>query len=115
MTSPKLRKLVPYGVSFERALRGGMLSRLESRAYMDWVKSLPCVCCGRPADDPHHPYDVGFGGAATKVPDYWVIPMARECHDELHHDVKAWEERHGAQLHHTLMTITRAIYEGVLK
>jgi hypothetical protein len=108
-------KPVPFHMSFEQALKRGQLSRMESRAYMDWVKTLPCACgCGVPADDPHHPYDVGFGGGATKVPDYWCIPLARRCHDALHADVRAWEEKHGGQMHHALMTMTRAIYEGVL-
>lgn len=111
-----INKPVPFHMGFERALRAGMLSRLEDRGYMDWVKTLPCCCgCGHPADDPHHAYDVGFGGAATKVPDYWTIPLTRVCHDELHHDVRAWEEKHGQQMHHVLMTLTRAIYEGVLR
>lgn len=88
---------------------------MEDASYTRWVKQLPCVCCNQPGDDPHHPYDVGFGGGATKVPDYWVIPMTRHCHDQLHKDVRGWEERHGPQLYHALMTLTRAIYEGILK
>jgi len=106
---------VPYYMSFENALRAGAVSRMESRAYMDWVKTLNCVCCGQPADDPHHPYNVGFGGKSTKVPDHWCIPLCRSHHDELHRSVSSWEAEHGPQLHHTLMTMTRAIYEGVLK
>jgi hypothetical protein len=102
-------------MSFETALRVGAVSRMESRAYLDWVKQLPCVCCGQPADDPHHPYDVGFGGKATKVPDYWCIPLCRGHHNQLHADVKAWEEQYGTQLHHALMTITRAIYQEILR
>ena len=88
---------------------------MEDGSYTKWVKQLPCVCCRQQADDPHHPYDVGFGGGATKVPDYWVIPLCRTHHDELHHNVAAWEERWGLQLFHTLMTLTRAIYAGILK
>ncbi len=111
----KANKPVPFHMPFEQALKKGWLSRLESRSYMDWVKTLPCVCCGAPADDPHHPYDVGFGGGATKVPDQWAIPLCRTHHDELHHNVESWEIQWGRQLHHALMTLTRAIYEGVLK
>lgn len=88
---------------------------MEDGSYTRWVKKLKCCACGEPADDPHHPHGVFPKGMATKVPDYWVIPMCRRCHDELHHDFAAWEERHGPQLQFALMTLTQAIYEGVLK
>lgn len=88
---------------------------MESESYTRWVKQLPCVCCNQQSDDPHHPYDVGFGGMGTKVPDHWVIPLCRPDHDDLHRDVAGWEAKHGPQLYHALMTITRAIYEGILK
>lgn len=102
-------------MSFERALQAGYVGRLEDARYLLWVAGLPCVCgCGG-SGDAHHPYSVGFKGAATKVPDYWAIPMRRACHDELHRAVNAWEVRHGPQLQHSLMTLTQAIAEGALK
>lgn len=97
-----------------RALRSGVLGRIESDKYRAWVKTLPCTACGAPADDPHHPYGVGYGGAATKCPDWWCIPLCRGHHDELHVSPTTWEAMHGAQLEHALLTLTRAIYEGVL-
>lgn len=108
-------KVLPSYLTFEQALRAGYAGRIESRKYLDWVKTLPCVASGQPADDPHHPVSVGFKGGASKVPDYWCIPLTRQQHDELHHDVEKWEERYGPQMHHALMTLTRAIWEGVLR
>jgi hypothetical protein len=108
-------KPIPPGMSFEQALRTGFAGRLESQRYTNWVKTLRCVCCNQPADDPHHPYDVGFGGMGTKVPDWWVIPLTRRCHDALHCNVVEWEGRHGSQMHHALMTLTLAIREGILR
>jgi hypothetical protein len=107
-------KLIPAGMSFARALRGGYVGRLESPAYLAWVASLPCCCCGGPGGDAHHPYAVGYKGAGTKTADYWAIPLSRPCHDALHRDVAAWEAEHGPQLEHALVTLTRALAVGWL-
>jgi hypothetical protein len=108
-------KPYPPHLTFEQALQRGFVGRIESRKYMDWVKTLPCVGCNSPADDPHHPYGVGFKGMGSKVPDYWVIPLCRNCHDNLHHDPLKWEDVNGEQIRHALMTLTQALYEGRLK
>lgn len=108
-------KPIPSYMSFRQALINGYVQRMESRAYLNWVKSLRCVSCDAPADDPHHPHGVGYKGMGTKVPDFWAIPVCRSCHDELHHDVHAWEERCGSQLEHASITLLQAIYEERLK
>lgn len=108
-------KILPPGLSFERALQAGYAGRLEDSRYLLWVSRLPCVCgCGG-SGDAHHPYGTGFKGAATKVPDWWAIPMSRRCHAALHQDVAGWEERHGPQLRYSLVTITQAVAVGALK
>lgn len=109
-----MKKILPPHMSFEQALAAGYAGRIEDRAYMDWVKSLRCCSCHAPADDPHHPAGLGFKGMGTKVPDYWVIPLCRNCHDALHHDVAGWEAVNGTQDHHALLTLTQALYEGRL-
>lgn len=88
---------------------------MEDSTYTRWVKRLPCCACNMPADDPHHIYGVLSKGTSTKVPDYLTIPLCRPCHDELHADVEAWEEKHGTQEHHAMITMLRAIYEEVLR
>lgn len=108
-------KILPPGMTFERALQSGYAGRLEDARYLLWVASLPCVCgCGG-RGDAHHPYGVGFKGGATKVPDWWAIPMRRACHDALHRDVAGWEAEYGLQLQHALITLTQAVAGGVLK
>jgi hypothetical protein len=52
------------------------------RAYLDWIKSLPCVICGEPADDPHHEQLPGHGGMGTTPGDDRAVPMCRGHHDE---------------------------------
>lgn len=105
-------KPIPPYMTFREALVRGYTERIQDRKYMEWVKCLRCVSCGSPADDPHHPHGTGFKGMGTKVPDVWAIPMCRTCHDELHHDVHAWEEKNGSQFEHALLTLTEAIYKG---
>ena len=107
-------KVIPPYLTFRDALRRGFVGRIENRSYMEWVKGLPCVSCSQPADDPHHLYGSGYKGMGTKVPDYLTIPVCRNCHDALHHNVSGWEEVNGSQWEHAAMTMLQAIYQGVL-
>ena len=51
----------------------------RTRAFMDYVKGLPCVGCGAsPPNDPHHH---GKHGLSVKVRDTLCIPLCRTCHD----------------------------------
>lgn len=107
-------KIIPPYLTFKQALMTGYVERMESARYLRWVKTLRCVSCNAPADDPHHPHGAGFKGMGTKVPDWWVIPICRGCHDDLHRDVLAWEDRHGLQIEHAALTLLQAIREEVL-
>ncbi|WP_218703885.1 DUF968 domain-containing protein, partial [Escherichia coli] len=40
--------------------------RWVNEKYTRWVKTQPCACCGKPADDPHHLIGYGQGGMGTK-------------------------------------------------
>ncbi|EFK1166101.1 DUF968 domain-containing protein, partial [Escherichia coli] len=40
--------------------------RWVNEKYTHWVKTQPCACCGKPADDPHHLIGHGQGGMGTK-------------------------------------------------
>lgn len=110
-----MRKPIPPHLAFSQALSLGYTGRIEDRSYMDWVKTLRCCSCHAPADDPHHPHGVGFKGMGSKVPDYWVIPLCRNCHDALHHDVDGWEAVNGSQYQHAALTLLQAIYEGRMR
>lgn len=86
----------------------------RSDAYLYWVKSLPSVISGRPADDAHHVIGQGFGGMGTKASDLFTFALTRDEHDELHRDSRAWEEKYGSQWFHAMRTVERAMFEGVL-
>ncbi|WP_129543841.1 DUF968 domain-containing protein [Serratia sp. 1D1416] len=72
--------------------------RWESKAYLKWVKSQPCVISGIQADDAHHIIGHGQGGMGTKAHDLFTIPLCREEHDALHRDPSRWEAEHGSQI-----------------
>ena len=88
--------------------------RWVSDKYTRWVKSQPCSCCQRPADDPHHVIGHGMGGMATKAHDLFVFPLCRECHDELHADLSAFERKNGTQLELLFRFLDRALAVAVL-
>lgn len=88
--------------------------RWENEKYTRWVKSQPCECCRRPADDPHHVIGHGMGGTATKAHDLFVFPLCRECHDKLHADVTAFEQKYGTQLELLFRFLDRALAIGVI-
>lgn len=88
--------------------------RWENEKYTRWVKSQPCACCGKQADDPHHLIGHGQGGMGTKAHDLFVLPLCRTHHDELHADTVAFEEKYGSQPELILRFIDRALAIGVL-
>ncbi|MCL8662943.1 DUF968 domain-containing protein, partial [Salmonella enterica subsp. enterica serovar Enteritidis] len=88
--------------------------RWVNERYTRWVKSQPCACCGKQADDPHHLIGHGQGGMGTKAHDLFVLPLCRTHHNELHADTVAFEERYGSQLELIFRFIDRALAIGVL-
>lgn len=85
------------------------------QGYTDWVKTLPCIVSGHPADDPHHLVGHKQGAMASKVSDLWTMPMTRQEHGKFH-DMgwQSWEKQYGSQWMHVCRTIERAVKEGVL-
>lgn len=55
--------------------------RWVNEKYTRWVKTQPCACCGKPADDPHHLIGHGQGGMGTKAHDLFVLKeLCQHCH-----------------------------------
>lgn len=90
--------------------------RWRCRSYLDWVKTLPCVVSGAPADDPHHVIGYDIRGIGLKAPDWASFPLTRHEHELLHHiGAEEWEKRHGSQWYYVAQTLGRAIDDGVLR
>jgi len=82
----------------------------RNRAYLDWVKTLPCKICDAPADDPHHVIAEKMGGMGTKASDLAVLPVCRFCHNAIHKMPHQFP-----QLRYAMETLERAFAEGVFK
>ena len=101
-------------MNYKQALQKGLQKAIRNKAYLNYVGSLPCVCCGQdPAGDPHHIKGDGFGGT-SKASDLFVFPLCRKHHEELHSCVSEWEEKHGPQWLWVSVTIHQAVTDGVL-
>lgn len=62
----------------------------RSEEFRDYVKTLPCIICGRDSDA-HH--EIG-GGTALKGPDLFCIPLCRKHHDERGAGVETFWKKH---------------------
>ena len=73
------------------------VKRVTDEKYLTFVRSLPCVVTGRPAQA-HHLIGHGQGGMGTKSGDDLAFPLSFEVHRELH-DIgyKSWEDKYGSQ------------------
>lgn len=87
--------------------------RWVNEKYTRWVKTQPCACCGKPADDPHHLIGHGQGGMGTKSHDIFTLPLCREHHNELHADPLAFR-KHGSQVDLIFRFLDHAFATGVL-
>lgn len=60
--------------------------RLRSRAHLDWLKTLPCLACGKlpPCDPAHlrfnHAEPLHKGAVGRRPPDDKAVPLCRKCH-----------------------------------
>lgn len=108
-----MNKVLPYGMTFEQALRLGYTGRIESQKYLAWLRTLPCDTCRAPApSDPSH-LDNCFKGPGTKSPDLFAIPQCRRCHEayERRSDKGEVEPR----MARAALYLVQAVYEGVLQ
>lgn len=106
--SKRNRRIIPFDMSFERALRAGLTGRLRHADYLAWLRTLPCDGCGAPPrSDPSHLN--GYKGMGTKSPDVWAIPECRNCHNA--YEAKP-ERDHRPRLARAAMYLLQAIWEG---
>ena len=97
LTKP-IRKIAVDPESPESFMFRPKMKRWESVKYTQWVKTQPCVCCGKQADDPHHIIGYGQGKMGGKTHDIFTLPLCRIHHNELHKNAEEWEQKHGSQI-----------------
>lgn len=85
----------------------------RSEPYLRWVRSQPCVYCGRsPAGEAHHLIGVGSGlsGMGLTAPDQYVMPLCRRHHEQIHRDPDLLQH----QWQWVAQTLARAVEEEVV-
>lgn len=67
--------------------------RVEDPAHLAYVRTLPCLVCGRPGpSDPAHiraaapHYGKRYTGKGEKPDDKWTLPLCRSHHDAQHRE-----------------------------
>lgn len=104
------RRIIPLGMSFPQALRLGYTGEIRMPGYLDFIRALPCHCCGtRGPSDPSHPNF--FKSQKRKAPDLLALPECRLCHSDYENSGKPNEQ---ARLAVAAMYMLQAIYEGRL-
>ena len=49
--------------------------------YLDYIRTLPCICCGiQHRSEAHHLKDNRLGGISQKSPDWTALPLCHDCH-----------------------------------
>lgn len=66
--------------------------RVEDPAHLAYLRTLPCLVCGRGPSDPAHirapapHYGKRYTGKGEKPDDKWVLPLCRHHHDAQHRE-----------------------------
>jgi len=65
--------------------------RIKNNAHLDFIRSLPCVCCGNPIQTEAAHIRTGnlfYGkrntGGSEKPSDIWTLPLCGDHHREQH-------------------------------
>lgn len=87
--------------------------KLMSKKYLDFVRTLPCINCGKyPPSEAHHIKGIGhFSGVSMKASDILTMPLCTGCHRFLH-DKNILIE---CQFEWVLKTIIKARKLGIIR
>lgn len=78
------------------------LPRVEDGRHLEFIRSLPCVCCGNDIETQaahlrsvKREYGKDWTGGARKPSDMWTLPVCGRCHSEQHegNEEAFWRER----------------------
>lgn len=74
--------------------------RIKNNGHLDFIRGLPCACCGNPIEtEAAHirTGDLFYGkrntGGGEKSSDMWVLPLCNTHHDEQHkgNEIEFWK------------------------
>jgi hypothetical protein len=84
--------------------------REKNKAYVEWIKSLPCLICGKESE-PHHVPRQGHSGMGTKASDCRAINLCHEHPAEYHNQgKKTFATKYAMDYEHVISKLN-AIYE----
>jgi ERF superfamily/Putative HNHc nuclease len=71
--------------------------RIRDKDHLRFIKTQPCLICGRTPADPHHLRFAQTRALGRKVSDEWVVALCRGHHREVHRhgDERGWWEKAG--------------------
>ena len=53
----------------------------KDEEYLNFIRTLPCICCGiQHRSEAHHLKDNRLGGISQKSPDWTAMPLCHNCH-----------------------------------
>lgn len=92
-------------------------TRWENKAYLNYVRQLPCANCNIEDETivPHHlkgRFSPLSGGAGVKASDIFTMPLCYDCHRRLHEgdrDVLDWQHLF------ILQTLDKATQDGIIQ
>lgn len=90
----------------------------RSEAYLEFIRSRPCMISGSKIDVvAHHVRCLGGGGMGIKPSDYMCVPLTAELHAQLH-QMGEWSfyERHLIDIESSIkmnLLIYMAYYDGI--
>lgn len=61
---------------------------VRSERYLDFIRSKPCIDCGKPGPSEASHQSLGYRGTGTRVSDLQTVAKCHECH--------AYEHQHGS-------------------
>ena len=62
--------------------------RHRNKEHLKFVRTQPCLVCGRQPSDPHHLRFAGPRALGRKVSDEFTVPLCRVHHREVHRTTK---------------------------
>lgn len=84
-----MARVVLPATAFARQPTGKVSKRVRDVQYLDWIRSLPCVVTGKPAEAAHVSFDAPHlgklgRGLGAKESDRWAVPLCADEHRKQH-------------------------------
>lgn len=78
--------------------------------YLAYVRTFPCVSCGKDGAEAHH---AGRKYMGLKPSDYTAIPLCHDCHMELHSEGHAtFYDAYGINLYEVIASLLHTFVSG---